>query len=95
MPNITCKKDLIEYFEEKSQRNANEGEVYVQTVNDILATLNEKDDITELKSLVRRLHREKLREIQRSDVAETRVELRKQLTIYDDFLTQIRAIPVQ
>ncbi|GER91266.1 hypothetical protein KDW_54280 [Dictyobacter vulcani] len=95
MPNITCKKDLIEYFEEKSQRHANEGEVYVQTVNDILATLNEKDDITELKSLVRRLHREKLREIQRSDVAETRVELRKQLTIYDDFLTQIRAIPVQ
>lgn len=95
MPNITCKKDLIAYFEEKSQRSTNEGEVYVQAVNDILATLNEKDDITELKSLVRRLHREKLREIQRSDIAETRVELRKQLTVYDDFLTQIRAIPVQ
>lgn len=95
MPNMTSKKDLIAYFEEKSQRNANEGGTYFETVNEMLILFDETDDIAEIKSFVRRLHREKLKEIQRTESVGTRVELRKQLGVYDDCLTQIRAIPIQ
>ncbi|GCE31721.1 hypothetical protein KDA_72050 [Dictyobacter alpinus] len=95
MPNITSKQDLIVYFEEKSQRSTSEGDIYVQTVNEILMLLRENDAITGLKSQVRRLHREKLMEIQRTESPEIRAEQRKQLAVYDDFLTQARSIPVQ
>ena len=95
MPTITSKKDLVTYFEEKSQRSANEGGTYFETVNEMLILLNETDDIAEIKSFVRRLHRERLKEIQRTASVETRIELRKQLGIYDDCLTQIRTIPLQ
>jgi hypothetical protein len=44
---------------------------------------------------VRRLHRDKLKEIQNTESIEARIELRKQLGVYDDCLTQIRTIPVQ
>jgi hypothetical protein len=92
---MTSKKDLVAYFEEKSQRSANEGGTYFETVNEMLILLEETDDIAEIKSFVRRLHRERLKEIQRTESVETRIELRKQLGVYDDCLTQIRAIPIQ
>ncbi len=95
MPNIVSKKDLIAYFEEKSQRSASEGGTYFETVNEMLSILDETDDIAEIKSFVRRLHRDKLKEIQLTESVETRIELRKQLGVYDDCLTQIRAIPLQ
>lgn len=92
---MTSKKELIEYFEEKSQRSAEEGGTYFETVNAMLALLNETDDIVKIKSSVRSLHREKLKEIQQTESVEERVELRKQLGVYDDLLTQIRSIPLQ
>jgi hypothetical protein len=95
MPNMKSKKDLLEYFEEKSRRSADEGGVYFETVNEILILLDETDDIAEIKSFVRGLHREKLKEIQRTESVEARIELRKQLGVYDDCLTQIRAIPAR
>ena len=95
MANMTSKKELIEYFEEKSQRSAEEGGTYFETVNAMLALLNETDDIVKIKSSVRSLHREKLKEIQQTESVEERVELRKQLGVYDDLLTQIRSIPLQ
>ena len=95
MPNMTSKQDLITYFAEKSQRNAKEGGTYFETVNEILMLLDETDNIAEIKSVVRNLHREKLKEIQRTESVEMRIELRKQLGVYDDCLTQIRTIPVQ
>jgi hypothetical protein len=95
MPNMTSKHDLVAYFEEKSRRSANEGGTYFETVNEILILLDETDDIAEIKSFVRRLHRERLKEIQHTESVEARIELRKQLGIYDDLLTQIRTIPIQ
>jgi len=95
MPNMTSKKDLVAYFQDKSQRSANEGGTYLDAVNDLLILLDETDDIAEIKSFVRRLHREKLKEIQRTESVEARIDLRKQLGVYDDCLTQIRAIPTQ
>jgi restriction endonuclease S subunit len=95
MPDKRSKKDLIEYFEEKSQRSAKEGGIYLKSINEILILLNETDDIAEIKAFVRRLHRECLKEIQRTEDVEARIELRKQLGVYDDCLTQIRTIPAQ
>ena len=93
MPKVTSKKDLIDYFEDKSKRGANDGGIYVETVNEMLILLEETDDIAEIKAFVRRLHRECLKEIQRTEGVEGRIELRKQLGVYDDCLTQIRTIP--
>jgi hypothetical protein len=95
MPDIKSKKDLVAYFAEKSQRSAKEGGAYFETINEILILLDETDDIAEIKSFVRRLHRETLKEIQRTESVEARIELRKQLGVYDDCLTQIRTIPAQ
>ena len=94
MPNMTSKKDLVAYFADKSQRSASEGGVYFEAVNEILILLDETDDITEIKSFVRRLHREMLKQIQQTESVEARIELRKQLGVYDDCLTQMRAIPL-
>ena len=79
----------------QSRRNADAGGAYVETVNEILILLDETDDIAEIKSFVRGLHREKMKEIQRTESVELRIELRKQLGVYDDCLTQIRAIPAR
>ncbi len=95
MPNMTSKKELVAYFEDKSQRSAHEGGTYFETVNEILILLDETDDIAEIKSFVRGLHRERLKEIQRTESVETRIELRKQLGVYDDCLTQMRSIPTK
>jgi hypothetical protein len=95
MPGMTSKKELVAYFGEKSQRSASEGGTYFETVNEILILLDETDDIAEIKAFVRRLHRETLKQIQRTESVETRIELRKQLGVYDDCLTQIRAIPLE
>ncbi len=95
MPNITSKQDLIAYFAEKSQRSAKEGGPYFETVNEMLMLLDETDDISEIKSAVRHLHREKMKEVQSTESIEARIELRKQLGVYDDCLTQLRTIPVQ
>ncbi len=95
MPTITSKKDLVAYFAEKSQRSASEGGTYFEAVNEMLILLDETDDIAEIKSFVRRLHRETLKEIQRTESIEERIELRKQLGVYDDCLTQMRAIPLK
>lgn len=93
MPKITTKPELIDYFAEKSQR-AYEGNAYVEAVVSILMLLDETDNIQEIKSAVRGLHREKMAEIQRTDDIATRIEQRKQLAVYDDCLTQLRGIPV-
>ena len=95
MPNMTSKQDLIAYFAEKSQRSAKDGGTYFETVNEVLLLLEETDDVAQIKAVVRHLHREKLKEIQRTESIETRIELRKQLGIYDDCLTQLRTIPLQ
>ncbi len=94
MPKITSKKELVEYFQEKSQRSAGEGGTYLDAVNEILILLDETDDIAEIKSFVRNLHRETLKETQRTESVETRIELRKRLGVYDDCLTQLRTIPI-
>ncbi len=93
MPKITTKQQLIDYFAQKSQ-NTHEGSSYIDAVVSILVFLDETDDIAEIKSMVRRMHREQLAEIQRTDDIATRVEQRKQLAVYDDCLTQLRGIPV-
>ncbi len=93
MPKITTKQELTEYFAEKSQR-AYEGNSYVEAVVSILMLLDETDNIQEIKSTVRGMHREKLVEIQRTESIETRIEQRKQLAVYDDCLMQLRGIPV-
>ncbi len=95
MPKMTSKKDLVEYFAEKSQRSASEGGTYFETVNEMLILLDETDNIAEIKSFVRNLHRETLKEIQRTESVEARIDLRKQLGVYDDCLTQLRTIPMQ
>ena len=95
MPNMTSKQDLIAYFAEKSQRSAKDGGAYFETVNEVLLLLDETDDVAQIKAAVRNLHREKLKEIQRTENIETRIELRKQLGVYDDCLTQLRTIPLQ
>ena len=95
MPKLTSKKDLVEYFEEKSQRSASEGGIYFETVNEMLILLDETDNIAEIKSFVRTLHRETLKEIQRTESVDTRIELRKQLGVYDDCLTQFRTVPLE
>ena len=94
MPKVTSKKDLVEYFQEKSQRSASEGGTYFEAVNEILIILDETDNIAEIKSFVRNLHRETLKETQRTESVEARIELRKQLGVYDDCLTQLRTISV-
>jgi hypothetical protein len=94
MSNITSKKELIAYFADKSQRSASEGGAYFEAVNEILILLDESDDIAEIKSFIRRLHRELLKEIQRTESIEARIEQRKQLGVYDDCLTQMRTIPM-
>ncbi len=91
MPKITTKGELIDYFAEKSKRT-NEGNSYIEAVVSILMLLDETDDIQEIKSTVRRMNREKLAEIQRTDDIATRIEQRKQLSVYDDCLTQLRSI---
>ncbi len=93
MPKITTKQELIEYFAEKSQRTY-EGKAYIEAVVSLLMLLDETDNITEIKSMVRSMHREKLAEIQRTEDIATRIEQRKQLSVYDDCLTQLRGIPV-
>ncbi len=93
MPKITTKQELIEYFAEKSQR-AYEGNAYIEAVVSLLMLLDETDNISEIKSAVRGMHREKLAEIQRTEDIATRIEQRKQLAVYDDCLTQVRGIPV-
>ena len=95
MATMTSKQDLINYFAEKSQRSAKEGGVYFETVNELLMLFDETDNISEIKSAVRQLHREKMKEVQRTESIEARIELRKQLGVYDDCLTQLRTIPVQ
>jgi hypothetical protein len=93
MPKITTKQELIDYFAQKSQ-NTHEGNAYIEAVVNLLMFLDETDDIAEIKSTVRRMHREKLAEIQRTEDIPTRIEQRKQLAVYDDCLTQLRGIPV-
>lgn len=93
MSKITTKQELIDYFAEKSQRTY-EGSSYIEAVVSILMLLDETDNITEIKSAVRGMHREKLAEIQRTESIETRIEQRKPLAVYDDCLTQLRGIPV-
>ncbi len=93
MAKITTKQELIDYLAQKSQ-NTREGEAYIEAVVSLLMFLDETDDIAEIKSTVRRMHREKLAEIQRNEDTETRIEQRKQLAVYDDCLTQLRGIPV-
>ena len=93
MPKITTKQELIDYFVQKTQ-NTHEGQAYVDAVVSLLMFLDETDDVAEIKSTVRRMHREKLAEIQRTEDVETRIEQRKQLAVYDDCLTQLRGIPV-
>ncbi len=93
MPKITTKQELIDYFAQKSQ-NTHEGTSYVEAVVTLLMFLDETDDVAEIKSTVRRMHREKLAEIQRTEDIETRIEQRKQLAVYDDCLTQLRGIPI-
>ena len=95
MPNMTSKQDLIAYFAEKSQRSAKEGGTYFETVNEVLMLLDETDDVAQIKATVRNLHREKLKELQRTENIETRIDLRKQLGVYDDCLTQLRTISLQ
>ncbi len=92
MSNMTSKEDLVAYFADKSQRSADEGGAYFEAVNEMLLLLGESDDIAEIKAFVRRLHREMLKEIQRTESVEARIELRKQLGVYDDCLTQMRTI---
>ena len=92
MPKITNKEELVEYFEDKSKRSADEGGTYFDTVNEILILLDETDNIAEIKAFVRNLHRETLKETQRTESIEARIELRKQLGVYDDCLTQLRTI---
>ena len=93
MPKVTTRQELIDYFAQKSQ-NTHEGTSYVEAVVTLLMFLDETEDIAEIKSTVRRMHREKLAEIQRTEDIETRIEQRKQLAVYDDCLTQLRGIPV-
>ncbi len=93
MPKITTKQELIEYFAEKSQRTY-EGNAYIEAVVSLVMLLDETDNISEIKSAVRGMHREKLAEIQRTEDIATRIEQRKQLAVYDDCLTQVRGIPV-
>jgi len=93
MPKITTKQELITYFAEKSTRTY-EGTSYIEAVVSMLMLLDETDNIQEIKSMVRGMHREKLAEIQRTESIETRIEQRKQLAVYDDCLTQLRGIPV-
>lgn len=95
MPNITNKQDLIAYFEEKKQRKAPEGEAYFKALNELLALIEETEPVPALKSAVRSLHRNTLKEIQNTESVEVRVELRKQLDLYDDCLTQLRGLPAQ
>lgn len=92
---MTSKKDLVAYFADKSQRSSSEGGTYFEAVNEMLILLDETDDIAEIKSFVRRLHRETLKQIQQTENIEARIELRKQLGVYDDCLTQMRTIPLQ
>ncbi len=94
MPTITTKQELIDYFADKSKRNTHEGNAYLEAVVAILMLLDETDDIAEIKSTVRKMHREKLVEIQRTDDIQARIEQRKQLAVYDDCLTQLRGIPI-
>jgi len=76
MPNMTNKQDLIAYFAEKSQRSAKDGGTYFETVNEMLLLFDQMDDVAEIKAVVRNLHREKLKEIQRTESSEARIELR-------------------
>ena len=92
MPSMKSKNELVAYFEEKSKRSENEGGSYFEAVNEMLILLDETDDIAEIKAFVRRLHRERLKEIQQTESVETRIDLRKQLGVYDDLLTQIRTV---
>lgn len=94
MPAITTKQELIDYFVEKRDRGGQEGESYYATLGDVLTLLNQSDDIAQIKSTVRKWHREKLAEIQRTASVEERIEQRKQLAVYDDCLTQLRGISV-
>jgi hypothetical protein len=89
---MKSKNELVAYFEEKSKRSENEGGSYFEAVNEMLILLDETDDIAEIKAFVRRLHRERLKEIQQTESVETRIDLRKQLGVYDDLLTQIRTV---
>jgi len=93
MPKITTKQELTTYFAEKSTRTY-EGTSYIEAVVSMLMLLDETDNIQEIKSMVRGMHREKLAEIQRTESIETRIEQRKQLAVYDDCLTQLRGIPI-
>lgn len=95
MPNITSKQDIIAYFEEKKQRKVPEGEAYFKALNDLLTLIAVTETVPALKSAVRNLHRNTLKEIQNTESVEVRIELRKQLDLYDDCLTQLRGLSVQ
>ncbi|GCE23892.1 hypothetical protein [Dictyobacter kobayashii] len=95
MPAITNKQDIIAYFEEKKQRKTTEGDAYIQALDHLLALLNETESISAIKSAVRTLHRNELKEIQNAESAELRIELRKKLALYDDCLMQLRNLPAQ
>ncbi len=93
MPNMTNKHDIIVYFEEKKERKAPEGGAYFKALTDLLTLLNETESIAAIKSAVRNLHRNILKEIQQTESVELRIELRRQLDLYDDCLTQLRSLP--
>ena len=95
MPDRSTKHDVIAYFEEKKQRKAPEGEAYFKALDDLLDLLRMTEAISEIKAAVRNLHRNMLREIQNTESVEVRIELRKQLDLYDDCLTQLRHLPPQ
>lgn len=94
MAAISTKQELVSYFVEKRDRGGQEGDAYYATLEAVLELLNQTEDISQIKSTVRKWHREKLAEIQRTTSVEERIEQRKQLAVYDDCLTQLRGIPV-
>lgn len=92
MAQMKTKQELLTYFEAKSKRGEHKQGAFYDAVNEVLLLLEEVDDIGEIKSQVRRLHREKLREIQEIADIEERIEQRKKLAVYDDCLTRMRTI---
>jgi hypothetical protein len=88
------KQDIIAYFEEKKQRKTSESEAYLKALDNLLTLLKETENVAAIKSAVRTLHRNKLREVQNTESIELRIELRKDLELYDECLTQLRGLPL-